>query len=453
MLTQLRLQNCKAWRDTGSLPLAPLTLFFGANSSGKSTLALLLRWHAQQAADKTTRGTALDLRWLHQQARQHPLCFSYQWLAEPTLALPMATAEPLHFSFSASLVAGAGEQLQLQQQEFQILAGPRCLWQFTQEQDTEQTRWKIHGPQSAPVTLACSGPVPIGPQALDQLSRQLQPDAPALPWLRALAAQQRHCLQRLYFIGPQRQPGQALSTDPRQTSNQPIHSVGYQAEHCLQVLWRARGLRFQFNRDDVSHSLDLCQMLAEQLAQLGLASTLKLESDDAGAVQLHLRSPSNTEWLTLDQLGYGVQQLFPVLLQCLVAPAGAVIFIQQPEAHLHPQAQAALADVLIQALQVETLNPDATTSPRRLQCLIETHSEYLLRRLQRRIAEQQLEPSQVQAYFADQGQQPGQLQALHIDHFGRIHNWPRHFFGDEMSDISAQAKAALRRRKQPQESK
>ena len=42
MLTQLRIEDFKAWRDTGPIRLAPITAFFGANSSGKTSLLQFL---------------------------------------------------------------------------------------------------------------------------------------------------------------------------------------------------------------------------------------------------------------------------------------------------------------------------------------------------------------------------------------------------------------------------
>ena len=55
MLTRLRLENFKSWQDTGNIALRPITGFFGANSSGKSSLihALLL---LKQTADSADRG-------------------------------------------------------------------------------------------------------------------------------------------------------------------------------------------------------------------------------------------------------------------------------------------------------------------------------------------------------------------------------------------------------------
>ena len=42
MLKQLRIKNFKGWKDTGTIRMAPISLFFGANSSGKSSIGQFL---------------------------------------------------------------------------------------------------------------------------------------------------------------------------------------------------------------------------------------------------------------------------------------------------------------------------------------------------------------------------------------------------------------------------
>jgi len=42
MIKQLRIRNFKGWKDTGQINLAPITVFFGSNSSGKSSIGHLL---------------------------------------------------------------------------------------------------------------------------------------------------------------------------------------------------------------------------------------------------------------------------------------------------------------------------------------------------------------------------------------------------------------------------
>ena len=60
MLTSLRIKNFKAWRDTGPIRLAPLTVIFGSNSAGKSSLGHLLLG-LKQTALSTDRKRALHL--------------------------------------------------------------------------------------------------------------------------------------------------------------------------------------------------------------------------------------------------------------------------------------------------------------------------------------------------------------------------------------------------------
>lgn len=74
-------------------------------------------------------------------------------------------------------------------------------------------------------------------------------------------------------------------------------------------------------------------------------------------------------------IGFGASQVIPVVIQSLLADKGSLVIIEQPELHLHPSAQAVLADLFIQR------------SREGVRFLIETHSEHILLRLQRRIAE------------------------------------------------------------------
>jgi len=131
-----------------------------------------------------------------------------------------------------------------------------------------------------------------------------------------------------------------------------------------------------------------------------------------------------------------------VLVECFYAPANSIILMEQPEIHLHPRAQAFLADVMI-----DVINAREDGQDRNIQLIIETHSEHFLRRLQRRIAEDAVNKEQVAAYFADVSKTPARLEELRLDIFGNIENWPKDFFGDEMEDITEQSRAALQKRR------
>lgn len=98
--------------------------------------------------------------------------------------------------------------------------------------------------------------------------------------------------------------------------------------------------------------------------------------------EVKLRTKGSEDWVDLPDVGFGISQVLPVLVQCFYAPAGSIILMEQPEIHLHPSAQSALADVMI-----DVINSRENGADRNIQIIIETHSEHFLRRLQRRIAE------------------------------------------------------------------
>jgi len=151
------------------------------------------------------------------------------------------------------------------------------------------------------------------------------------------------------------------------------------------------------------------------------------------------RSPEAAE-VSITDVGFGVSQVLPVLVLCYYAPEGSTIILEQPEIHLHPAVQAGLADVFVDAIE-----------HRGIQIILESHSEHLLRRLQRRIAEGALAADDAALYFVWMEQGTSHLQRLVLDPFGNIQNWPHDFFGDEMADLLAQAEAEMERT-QPAES-
>lgn len=148
------------------------------------------------------------------------------------------------------------------------------------------------------------------------------------------------------------------------------------------------------------------------------------------------RSPASSKVLITD-VGFGVSQILPVLTLCYYVPEGSTLLMEQPEIHLHPSVQAGLADVFIDAVKT-----------RNIQVILESHSEHLLRRLQRRIAEEQLSHADAALYFCDIKGGGSVLQPLQLSMFGEITNWPPGFFGDEFGEIAAMTRAIMSRKQQ-----
>ena len=109
--------------------------------------------------------------------------------------------------------------------------------------------------------------------------------------------------------------------------------------------------------------------------------------------------------------------------------------MEQPEIHLHPSVQSGLADVML-----------TVAKTRNVQIIVESHSEHLMRRLQRRVAEEKASAEEVKLYFISMSGRGAQHSDLTLNEWGEIENWPDNFFGDEMGEVTAIAKASLRRK-------
>jgi len=252
-------------------------------------------------------------------------------------------------------------------------------------------------------------------------------------------------LERLFrsvcYLGPLRSRVERLypwtGTEPE--------SVGYEGHQTISALLAAKDRKINYRPHQRMRSL--ATVVAEQLKNLGLIHDFQVKPMSAGQkiYEVKVKISPTSDWVDLPDVGFGISQVLPVIVQSFYAPANSILFIEQPELHLHPRAQANLADVLIDAL-----NSRREGEPRNLQLIIETHSEHFLNRLQRRIAEASPEHAirsdQVAAYFAEVRGQESKLTPLQIDLYGNIVNWPEDFFGNSMGELMAMQKAAADRR-------
>ena len=139
MLTSLHIENFKAWSDTGRVRLAPLTIIFGANSAGKSSLGHLLLALKQTvlSADRKRplhlgdENSLIDLGTFAECIHNHdlglPLRFELGW----QLPHPLEVRDPLtrkkyhgdHLQLDVSLLADKREQPRVQQMRYEMSAG------------------------------------------------------------------------------------------------------------------------------------------------------------------------------------------------------------------------------------------------------------------------------------------------------------------------------------------
>jgi hypothetical protein len=129
--------------------------------------------------------------------------------------------------------------------------------------------------------------------------------------------------------------------------------------------------------------------------------------------------------VNLMDVGYGVSQVLPVIIQSVLSDTPSVLLLQQPEVHLHPKAQAALGSLFAGLVE---------NSSGEHRFVVETHSDYLLDRVRQEVAQGSLNSKYVSIAFLELRKGISRLHQLQLDRYGNIQKAPssyRQFFLQE----------------------
>lgn len=238
---------------------------------------------------------------------------------------------------------------------------------------------------------------------------------------------------RLFYLGPLRDHPQR---DYPWTGAEPA-DVGKRGEKAVEALLAAEARGRAVAAPEGAHNVPLTEYIALKLKEMGLIHDFAIRpvSRRSDRYQVLVQQNATSPKVMLTDVGFGLSQVLPVLVLCYYVPEGSIILLEQPEIHLHPAVQAELADVLIDAVKT-----------RKLQIVIESHSEHLLRRLQRRIAEEKYAKEDAALYFCEMRDGASHLTPLELDEYGNIRNWPNEFFGDDFGEMAAMTRAAMDRK-------
>ncbi len=414
MITELRAQNFKLWQDTGTLQFAPLTGLFGANSSGKTSILqvlLMLKQTVEQPSDwneplyfgdeesLVNLGNFNDV--IHKHKLDLSLDISVSWKAS-TVAdinkyirfynLEAETLSPSQgdrdrsgeISFSTNIFRGAVNNFYYQ---------------------TDLYRLNVEQPD----LFRCYG-LRAGHTQTVEISSKFEEAFENL-------------FSRILYLGPLREhPRHRYTWDGDHPKG-----IGQEGEKAIAALLSGR----------IRH-LSIDEQILNWLQRLELIDSYDLHpaSDTGSDYEFLVKKYKDGPEVPLTDVGFGVSQVLPVLILCYYAPKGSILILEQPEAHLHPKVQTELADVLI----------DAVTN-RNIQIILESHSEYLLSRLQRRIAEKKIASVDTALYFCQINDGTSEIEQLDVDEYGNIRNWPQDFFGDVTGELIKKTKVEMQQRK------
>ncbi|MBE9143720.1 AAA family ATPase [Planktothrix mougeotii] len=179
--------------------------------------------------------------------------------------------------------------------------------------------------------------------------------------------------------------------------------------------------------------------LARYLSILGLTGKVDTKQINDTQVEIRVaRLPCNfnpktksTEMVSIADVGFGVSQTLPALVALLVAEPEQLVYLEQPEIHLHPRAQAALADIL-----VESAN-------RGVRVVIETHSDLILKRIQSLVAEDKIKPDKIKLHWFTRDQEGcTNITTADLDEAGTFGDWPEDFSEVDLQEESRYLDAA-----------
>jgi predicted ATPase len=362
MIRMMRLQNFKCFRDQ-TIELGALTLLSGLNGMGKSSVIQSL----------------VLLRQSHQQALLPDVGLS---LNGDLIKLGLAS-DVLYEGAQASDTIGF------------------TLW-IDRDNDELEASWSFAYNREADVMQISGKPE----QEVYQTS---------------LFTDEFHYLQA-ERIGPRPAYG---TSDFQVRQHRQIGTQGEYAVHFLSV-FGSSDIENAVLKHEKAMSLSLLNQVEAWLGEVSPGTRLHLKAnpdlDQIGVRYSFVDGQFESREFRSTNVGFGITYTLPILAAVLAARPGALILVENPEAHLHPRGQARIGHLLAHA---------ASTG---VQIVIESHSDHVLNGIRLAVHGGVIPPEAVALHYFQRREDPDEVQyevtSPQIDRDGRIDDWPDGFFDE-----------------------
>jgi predicted ATPase len=244
--------------------------------------------------------------------------------------------------------------------------------------------------------------------------------------------------KNIFYIGPLREEPH-LQYESRIDNAQ---NIGIKGENCAGVIYQNKKIKvmyinpkyFEHNNKIERNFCDLLDSVNEWLRYIGVADSVFVNFNGRYGYELKIKTINKVKGNDLTNVGVGVSQVLPIILECLLASEGTTIIIEQPELHLHPAMQSKLTDFFVATILCNK------------QLIIETHSEYIINRLRLRainLLNEKPINNYIKIYFTENLQENYKnykkgntlFRPLEINEYAAMSDWPEGFF-DESSKIA-----------------
>ena len=449
MLNRVRVENFKAWREA-DIRLGKITGVFGTNSAGKSSLLQFLLL-LKQTRNATDRGLVLDFGGptdlvnlgtfedaVHGHDLDRRIRWSLEWEGRPVHRRAVSAGR-LGPDGRLSTWCEVGVRLvRLPQPNpwvSELGYGRGDVSYLLRPKEGSETKFELvskGGDFAFQRNVGRAWPLPR-PVKTHLFPSEVTSYFQNAGLLGDFELEYENLMDSIYYLGP-------LREHPKREyhwGGSSPEDVGRRGERTLDAILAAtrdremRSLGYRKRRKPFE------EMIAYWLWKLGLIHEFRLEEIAKGTNlwRALVRTSPTAAQTGLADVGFGVSQVLPALVLLYYVPEGSTVLMEQPEIHLHPAVQSGLADVMLKVAQT-----------RNVQIVVESHSEHLLRRLQRRVAEGSAEADNVRLYFVSTRNGVAHVSDLALNRYGEVENWPDDFFGDEVGEVAAIARAGLTQR-------
>lgn len=510
----IRLQNFMAFEDTGWIEFRPITLLFGRNSSGKSVIIRALRLLKQSLNVLPDDGPlafateyGLDQGLFQETIHGHKweeksLIFSFRCVLEksqdvllqvindqrerngqPSISEEEATSQgwqwadlSLGFCWDGQKILPTWLSIECpwaeRLEQTTVFVASRDIERHIDEKTNEpqfivDKQWKFKSDFLYDHILASeetfeSWPyvqLPSGFLPRLEASKELLFSNPAseenFDFVRALLSELCQTIKALLadmeHLGP-------IRPEPERV---------YKLTPIVHQRWRERGLQAWFRFIQASANKSQEAEIEKWLQELDLGTKFNKDRNRYGnglyaVSEVRVQELADDMFINLTDMGFGASQVLPVIALSVLAKEGSLVIIEQPELHLHPSAQAQMADLFIDSISQATVKQDMADQnevKHAARFLLETHSEYLLLRLLRRIAEtsagmqhesqnphQFLQRDDLGIYFVHRNNKGvSSTEEIKVAANGDLMNTPKgfeKFFADSLRETIARARAA-----------
>ncbi len=219
---------------------------------------------------------------------------------------------------------------------------------------------------------------------------------------------------------------------PMQEDDRAPYDVGIHGEYAVHIVGRDRQEMLAnpqlAYRDEATGevAIELYEQTRYWMRQIIPNFEMAVTPIDAGdQVQALFGNLPGQQLVRPSNIGFGLIYTLPIVVAALVAPAGSLLIVENPEAHLHPASQSIIGRFL------------ARVAGAGVQVIIETHSDHVLNGIRRAVRETLLPPSSVVInYFAAAGEGgPQRVIQPKMYSNGGIRPWPKGFFDQYEHDL------------------